>query len=117
MTRRTYVYDPDLKEMVEVVRERAPAVPAAPAVWGDIKPFRSMVDGTPITDRGQLRRHYKQHGVAPTDDFKETWAKARTERSQRLCGTHTGDRSDRIRALRDAFEHNRNQQRARGRDG
>lgn len=114
MTRRTYVYDPDLKEMVEVVRE-APTVVHAPVVWGDIQPFRSQVNGMVISDRGQLRRHYKRHGVAPSDDFKETWAKARTERDAKRNGTHAGERAERVRALRDAFEHNRNQQRARGR--
>lgn len=113
MTRRTYVYDPDLKEMVEVVRE-APAAVNAPAVWGDIQPFRSQVNGIVISDRGQLRRHYKRHGVAPTADFKETWAKARAERDAKRNGTHAGERAARINALRDSFEHHRNQQRSRG---
>jgi hypothetical protein len=112
--RRRYVWDPELRELVEVTPQPASSEPASPAVWGDIERFVSPVDGkTVISDRGQYRRHMKQHGMAPADDFKETWAKARAERQARAEGRHPADRAARIQALRDSFEHNRNQERAR----
>lgn len=112
MTRRRYVWDPELKELVEIPLERVPE--AAPYVWRDIEAYVSPVDGTVISDRGQHREHLKRHNMAPTADFTETWKKARAERQQRLNGTHPEDRAKRIGALRDAFEHVRNQEIARG---
>lgn len=111
--RRRYVWDPELKELVEIPLERVPEAPL-PYVWRDIESYQSAIDGTVITDRKQHRDHLKRHNMAPTEDFKETWRKAREERSQHLNGTHPRDRAARTAALRDAFEHVRNQQRARG---
>lgn len=110
--RRRYVWDPELKELVEIPLERTPE--ALPYVWRDIESYQSTVDGTVITDRKQHREHMKRHNMAPTADFTETWRKAREERIQHLNGTHPADRAARVNALRDAFEHVRNQQRSRG---
>lgn len=33
-----------------------------PMVMGDIKPYKSMIDGTMITSRSQHREHLKTHG-------------------------------------------------------
>ena len=87
---------------------------SSPYVWGDIDSYKSIVDGEVITDRKQHREHMKKHNMAPVDDFKETWRIAREERTKRLDGTHPEQRKARIAALRDAFEHVRNQQRSRG---
>lgn len=113
MTRRRYVWDPELKELVEVPMNRG-AEESSAYVWGDIESYKSVVDGTVITDRKQHREHLKRHNMAPTADYTETWRKAREERAQHLNGTHPKDRAARINALRDAFEHVRNQQRSRG---
>jgi hypothetical protein len=107
--RRKWVYDPTTKEMVEVTYGRASSVDA-PAVWGDLKPFVSPITGEHITDRGQLRRHMKANGVTFADDIKGTAERARAERSRR-------EASERKRALVDAYEHTRNQERAKSRYG
>jgi len=39
-----------------------PVSPLAPLVMPDIKPYRSMVDGTLIKSRSQHRAHLRQHG-------------------------------------------------------
>lgn len=36
--------------------------PRAPAVLGDIQPYRSMIDGSMIASRSEHRAHLKQHG-------------------------------------------------------
>ncbi len=107
--RRKWVYDPTSKEMVEVTPDRAADV-AAPAVWGDLKPFVSAADGTYISDRGQLRRHMKQHGIAFADEMKGTAERARRERAKR-------ERSERIQAVCNAYEQVRNIERAKKRFG
>lgn len=114
--RRRYVWDPELKELVEIPLERIPVDggPHVPYVWRDIESYQSPVDGTVITDRKQHREHLKQHNMAPVEDFKDTWRRASEERAKHMNGTHPADRAARISALRDAFEHVRNQQIARG---
>ena len=39
-----------------------PQAPLAPMVMGDIKPYRSMIDGSEIKGRAQHRSHLRQHG-------------------------------------------------------
>lgn len=107
--RRKFVYDPETKSMVEVTNGRIPDVDA-PAVWGDLKPFVSPADGSYITDRGQLRRHMKNHGIAFADDMKGTAERVRHEREKRK-------RAERVQAVCDAYEHVRNQERAKSRFG
>jgi len=107
--RRKFVYDPETQEMVEVTPGRVSDV-NAPAVWGDLKPFVSPITGERITDRGQLRRHMQANGVTFADDLKGTAEKARKERAVR-------EASERKRALVDAYEHTRNQERAKSRFG
>lgn len=107
--RRKFVYDPVSKEMVEVGAATAADVDA-PMVWGDQKPFVSPVTGEMITDRGQLRRHLKQHGVAPADEVRGTAERVRRERAR-------AEAEGRKRDLISAYEHTRNQERAKARFG
>ena len=37
-------------------------LPEGPMVIGDIKPYRSMIDGSMITSRSQHREHLRVHG-------------------------------------------------------
>jgi hypothetical protein len=107
--RRKFVYDPETKDLVEVTAGR-PSQVDAPAVWGDIKPFVSPATGEYISDRGQLRRHMKANGIAFADEMKGTAERVRAEKARR-------EAAERKRALIDAYEHTRNQERAKSRYG
>lgn len=107
--RRTYVLNHETGKFEEVARDRAAAV-AGPYVHGDFKPVVSPVTGLPITDRGALRRHLKAHNLAPYDDMKGVAARARKAREDIA-------KRERIRAVADAYEHTRNQERAKQRFG
>ncbi len=75
-------------------------------VWGDLKPFVSPATGELITDRGQLRRHMKQNGIAPADEVRGTAERVRAERER-------NEARSRKQAVIDAYEHRRNQERAK----
>lgn len=102
--RRKFVYDPETKEMVEITNGRPPRADA-PAVWGNFKPVQ-LPGGPVITDRGQYRRYLKQNGLVPYEDAKGVAERARKERARR-------EATERKRGLIDAYEHTRNQERAR----
>lgn len=55
-------------ELIPIGSERSSSV--APAIHGDIESFRSIVDGTVISDRKQLREHNKRNGVVNTADLQ-----------------------------------------------
>jgi hypothetical protein len=48
-------------ELVEVGENYVPE-PRAPMVYGDIKPYKSMIDGSEITSRSRHREHLRMHG-------------------------------------------------------
>lgn len=48
-------------ELVEVTPDWKPD-PAAPMVYGDIQPYRSMITGEIIGSRSTHRTHLRQHG-------------------------------------------------------
>ena len=61
----------------------------APAVMGDIEPFKSPITGEVIRGRGHLRQHMKDHGVTHASDYSDDWYKKRREgidREQRREG-------------------------------
>ncbi len=103
--RRTYVYNPETREMEEVVYDTAPSVDA-PAVHGDFKPVQ--IGGVTIADRGHLRRYLKANDLAPYDPSVPK--RAREAKARAI-------KQDRVRALCDAYEHERNQKRAKERFG
>ena len=102
--RRKFVYDPDIGDLVEV-GENAPASPVAPAVFGDLKPV-AMPGGPVITDRGKYRRYLKQNDLVPYEDARGVAERVRREKARVEAQT-------RKRAVIDAYEHTRNQERAR----
>ena len=51
--------------------EQSSAVISA-AIHGDIDPFVSVVDGSVISDRRQLREHNKRNRVVQTEDLRGT---------------------------------------------
>ena len=107
--RRKWVYDPETRGMVEITQGRRETSETA-AVWGDLKPFVSPATGEYITDRGQLRRHMQQHGIAPADEVRGTAERVRVERER-------NEARSRKQAVIDAYEHRRNEMRAKGRFG
>jgi hypothetical protein len=46
----------------EVALDYVPPPRESAHVMGDIKPYRSQIDGTVITSRSRHREHLKQHG-------------------------------------------------------
>ena len=89
--RRKFIYDRDLKEMVEVsVTYEAPAR-ADGALWND-KHYEGLkaTDGTDISSRTKHREYMKRNGLTTADDFKDTWAKAGQKRAEYYQGKGGG---------------------------
>ncbi len=107
--RRKFVYNPETKEMVEVTPGQVSDV-AAPTVWGDLKPFVSPATGEYISDRGQLRRHMAQHGLAPADEVRGTAERVRRERAR-------AEAAARKQSIIESYERTRDAERARKRFG
>ena len=49
-------------ELVEVPRDWMPEPRADHHIMDDIKPYRSMIDGSEITSRSKHREHLRMHG-------------------------------------------------------
>lgn len=97
-----FVWDPEVNDLVEVSNTTSSGE-TLPYIQTDITPFKSPIDGTVIESRSQLRRHMAKHKVIPLDELK---GMKRPDRSAEY-------KKERIRALSDAFEHNRNLARSR----
>ena len=64
------------------------------AIHGDIQPFVSIVDGTVISDRKQLREHNKRNNVVNASEFSQEWIdKKRKERDRIYTGEKTSAES------------------------
>ena len=108
MTRRTWVWDPTKRELVEKGTETP--TEQYTTVHGDFKPIISPITGREITDRGALRRHLKAHGMAPLDDVSSVAKRVRAERAAR-------EARDRKQSLVEGYERARDAARARSRFG
>ncbi|RLD04875.1 MAG: hypothetical protein DRI65_09930 [Chloroflexota bacterium] len=76
----SWVQDPVTGELIpksEVSATRSR--PNAPYVMGDIEPFQSPITKELITDRGQLRRHNKEHGVTNVADYSPEFISKRSK--------------------------------------
>lgn len=102
--RRKFVYDPVSKEMVEVTNGPVADVDA-PAVHGNFAPVQ-MPGGPLLDDRGKYRRYLKQNDLVPYEDARGVAERVRREKARVEAQT-------RKRAVVDAYEHTRNQERAR----
>jgi len=64
MARKRYIQKIiDGKSRFVEVSENYRPEPSAPAILGDIQPYRSMVTGEMITSRSRHRAHLKDHGM------------------------------------------------------
>ncbi len=108
-------YNPDTKAMEEVGNVE---IERAGLIMGDIEPFISPVDGSVISSRSVLREHMRQHGLAHTEDYSKPggfWERKRQARADYLAGKSNPDSKKRVSQMSDAFEHLRNQMRAKSR--
>ncbi len=107
MTRVTYILDPDTRKLVLKSDYVRPG-PNAPAVHGDIAAFKSPVTGEIIDDRGQLRRHNKQHGVTDLRDYGPEYFERKTkEMHAESTGQTPGAKKERIENIIHAIEQQR----------
>ena len=104
MTRRRYIQDPATLEMIEVTPDFiAPQRESARnrgALWND-RHYDGVqaTDGTDISSRSKHREYMRRNNLTTTDDFKETWAKAQTERERFYTQGGSIKRSDIERAM------------------
>jgi len=112
--RRSYRYNAEKGEMVELVTSWSRKEARSAYIQPDITPFKSSIDGTIISSRGGLRRHMAKHNVVNPLDYKEHSAKAAKEREMRNNGTHPALIAERKQAARDAYEQVRNRRIADG---
>ena len=78
MTR--YVQDPKTLKLVPAKKYRLEE--AQHALWGEIEPFVSSVDGTVIDSRRKLREHNIRHGVVSQAELGNEGEAARKEREK-----------------------------------
>lgn len=67
MARRTFRWNPQLREMVEVVPDGDDGLHY---VRGDMDYFVSPIDGTIVNGRRGFEEHCKRHNVVPTAELK-----------------------------------------------
>lgn len=83
--------------------EEAPAAALSPMIQGEIKPFRSMVDGSVIESRKQYENQLKRHGMRVVDP-----SEVQTEKIlnyQKNYDVAPEQRRELIRAQIDAMPH------------
>ena len=82
--RRRYVYDPDLKEMVEVNLNYRQE-PMGPAIFGDLPGYQSPVTGKWVDGKRARREDLKRTGSRPYEGRKieEQIVKSRQESEDR----------------------------------
>lgn len=98
MPKRTWRWDKEAGELVEVFKPQRP--PVETYIQGDIESFVSPIDGSVISDRSHLRAHNKRHGVTNVADYGPDWfGRKRKEREAVLNGTTTEAKRSRRAAL------------------
>ena len=100
--RQRYIQDPKTLRLIPAEEYRRNEA-LAHEIMPDIEPFRSMVDGSVIRTRPQLRAHMRQHGVVRAEDMENTVAAAQRKRQDFLEG-RPYDTERRLDAVRFAVE-------------
>jgi len=107
VTRTTYIQDRATGKLV-LKSDHVRDIPDAPIIHGDIEAFKSPVTGEVISDRGQLRRHNKQHGVTNARDYGENYFERRTkEMTAERTGQTPQAKQERIETIKQAIEQQR----------
>lgn len=100
--RRTYVYDPTTKEMVDKSTYIDPQIERGHMVFGDLPDLLSPIDGKVIHGRAGMRQHNKMHNVTFTEDFKDQWKRQAKERTAVFEGKN--DKNQRREAIARSLE-------------
>lgn len=81
MSRRRYRWNEATAQLEEVALD-APVTPRVTlGLEGSLyEGARSPVDGSDISSRTKYREHLKRTGLAPAEDFRQTWADAPAKR-------------------------------------
>lgn len=100
MSRRVYIWDEELKELVEVSPDYTPT-PRVELMPGTCYDGVRATDGADIGSRRKHKDYMRRHGLTTADDYTETWAKA----AERRAAFHTqgGDQAEKKRR-REAVE-------------
>lgn len=105
MTRKRYIWDEELRDLVEITPNYRPgkkdALNHMGGLWGD-RHYDGLraTDGADISSRKKHREYMKRHGLTTADDFKDTWARAKKEREHYYQHGGTVRKQD----IRDAIE-------------
>lgn len=93
MARYKQIWNEELgkSEFIEIGVERQTG--GSHAVFNDLQPFVSPVDGTVISDRKQLREHNIRNNVVNAHEFDSHWETKRQERDRLYTGQHTAKES------------------------
>lgn len=109
MTRRRWIQDRHTGELIEVTLDhQAELRTDSGALWGD-RNYDGVraPDGTDISSRTKHREYMRATGLTTTDDFKDTWAKAKQERERLYSQGGTFRRQDIERAMHQLQERRR----------
>lgn len=68
--RGRFIWDSAEQRMVPESEYTPPPEVNAPAIMGDIQPYKSMIDGSMIQSRSTHRQHLKQHGCIEVGNEK-----------------------------------------------
>jgi hypothetical protein len=102
MTRRRYIQNRKPPyNLVEVTDDYVPDSRAGDAaLWND-RSYDGLraTDGTDISSRSKQREYMKVNNLTTVDDFKDTWAKAKTAREQYVQQGGSFSRHDIERAI------------------
>ena len=107
MTRKRYIWDDELKDLVEITPDYRPpskgkdALNHLGSLWGD-RHYDGLqaTDGADISTRKKHREYMRRTGLTTADDFKSDWAAAKERREHYM--QHGG--SVRKQDIRDAIE-------------
>jgi hypothetical protein len=78
--RKRYVYNLKSGKMEEIPENKVRY--RGVLIREDIKPYKSIVDGTTISGRKAMRDHDKRYGVTNVSDYKNEWANKAKERAK-----------------------------------
>ena len=102
--------DPVTLELILIEESTGPRAPRV-AIFNDLPSFRSPVDGSIISDRGQMREHNKRNDVVCAQEFSDSYFEGKAkERADFYQGKSTKYKAERIDDLLRAYhvqEHKR----------
>lgn len=112
MTRKRYIWDDELKELVEITPDyQAPGKKGAlnhmGGLWGD-RHYDGLraTDGADISSRKKHREYMRSKGLTTADDFKGEWDRAKKAREHYM--QHGGSiRKQDIRAAIEKLQNRR----------